>query len=413
MLAEEAERQQIHVVLGPTINLHRSPLGGRLFEAYSEDPLLTGKLAAAYVQRLAGQRESAPASSTSSPTSPRPQRNYMNSRRRRGDAARAVPAAVRDRGRGVGPVVDHGRLQRRQRRRRHRAGPRQQRGRQGRVGLGRPDHVRLVRHQDLRARPPTAASTWSCPARTGRGARRWSPTSSPARSPSRSSTSTCAGCSGSPSGSAPSATRPRSWPAELARAGRPRAAGAAAPAGRRRHDRAAPTRRRPAAGRGTGTVALIGRHAIETIVHGRRLGAGQPAATRSRVAEGLGAALGERLTVVDGVEVRERPVAADPEAVTDPETGEAGRPGPVPRQPTASSWASEHVRRRRRERRLGRRPARARSRAVSAHVPGSRPAATTRLGVLGTGALAAQRRRRPRSPAPPSRSRATTPASPC
>ncbi len=52
LLAEEAERQHIHVVLGPTINLHRSPLGGRLFESYSEDPLLTGRLAAAYVQGL-------------------------------------------------------------------------------------------------------------------------------------------------------------------------------------------------------------------------------------------------------------------------------------------------------------------------------------------------------------------------
>ncbi|GAA3350056.1 glycoside hydrolase family 3 C-terminal domain-containing protein [Amorphoplanes nipponensis] len=52
LLAEEALAQRIHVVLGPTVNLHRTPLGGRLFEAYSEDPLLTGRLAAAYVRGL-------------------------------------------------------------------------------------------------------------------------------------------------------------------------------------------------------------------------------------------------------------------------------------------------------------------------------------------------------------------------
>src|ERR1044072_5385954 len=52
LLAEEAMAQEIHVVLGPTINLHRTPLGGRLFEAYSEDPLLTGRLAAAYVRGM-------------------------------------------------------------------------------------------------------------------------------------------------------------------------------------------------------------------------------------------------------------------------------------------------------------------------------------------------------------------------
>lgn len=52
ILAGEAARLGIHVVLGPTINLHRTALGGRLFEAYSEDPLLTGRLAAAYVRGL-------------------------------------------------------------------------------------------------------------------------------------------------------------------------------------------------------------------------------------------------------------------------------------------------------------------------------------------------------------------------
>lgn len=52
ILADEAEDQQTHVVLGPTVNLHRTPLGGRLFECFSEDPVLTGHLGAAYVRSL-------------------------------------------------------------------------------------------------------------------------------------------------------------------------------------------------------------------------------------------------------------------------------------------------------------------------------------------------------------------------
>src|ERR1700735_1639163 len=48
--AVEAHRKGVDVVLGPTINLHRSPLGGRHFEAFSEDPVLTADLAAAYVK---------------------------------------------------------------------------------------------------------------------------------------------------------------------------------------------------------------------------------------------------------------------------------------------------------------------------------------------------------------------------
>ncbi|MCU1509084.1 MAG: beta-glucosidase [Glaciihabitans sp.] len=53
--AQEARRKGVDIVLGPTINLHRSPLGGRHFEAFSEDPRLTADLAAAYVTGVQAQ----------------------------------------------------------------------------------------------------------------------------------------------------------------------------------------------------------------------------------------------------------------------------------------------------------------------------------------------------------------------
>ncbi|RKE16977.1 glycoside hydrolase family 3 C-terminal domain-containing protein [Streptomyces sp. TLI_171] len=52
LLASEARRKGVHLLLAPTLNLHRSPLGGRNFECFSEDPLLTGRIGAAYITGL-------------------------------------------------------------------------------------------------------------------------------------------------------------------------------------------------------------------------------------------------------------------------------------------------------------------------------------------------------------------------
>ena len=51
-LGEEALAQNVDVLLGPGLNMKRSPLCGRNFEYFSEDPILAGKMAASYVRGI-------------------------------------------------------------------------------------------------------------------------------------------------------------------------------------------------------------------------------------------------------------------------------------------------------------------------------------------------------------------------
>ena len=51
-MGEEAAAQEVSVLLGPGLNTKRSPLCGRNFEYFSEDPYLSGKMAAAYVRGI-------------------------------------------------------------------------------------------------------------------------------------------------------------------------------------------------------------------------------------------------------------------------------------------------------------------------------------------------------------------------
>lgn len=49
-IGKETLLKSTQLLMGPTINLHRNPRGGRNFECFSEDPVLTGVIGSAYVK---------------------------------------------------------------------------------------------------------------------------------------------------------------------------------------------------------------------------------------------------------------------------------------------------------------------------------------------------------------------------
>ena len=54
-LGTEATDRKVDMILAPTVNLHRSPRGGRHFESYSEDPELSSRIAVAYITGVQSQ----------------------------------------------------------------------------------------------------------------------------------------------------------------------------------------------------------------------------------------------------------------------------------------------------------------------------------------------------------------------
>ena len=319
ILAQEAMAQQIHVVLGPTVNLHRSPLGGRLFEAYSEDPLLTGRLAAAYVHGLQSGRVGACLKHLVANES-ETDRNTVNSVLSEATLRElyllpfqiavedsdpwTIMAAYNDVN-GV-PATEH-------------------------------DHVINEIVKGEWGYTGLVMSDWFATKTAGAAANGGLDLVMPGPRGPWGKALARAVRSGQVSEAVIDdhlerllrlAARvgaldpPRTYPADLPAPASPQrrdaltrlaASGMTVLVNR---DSALPLGRH-------GHVALIGRHAIQTIAMGGGSARVNPTHQIS-IADGLRALLGDAVTVMDGVEVRQRPVVATPGFVTNPDTGEPG-----------------------------------------------------------------------------------------
>ncbi|MEX5302961.1 glycoside hydrolase family 3 protein [Kocuria sabuli] len=322
MLAEEAQRQHIHVVLGPTINLHRTPLGGRLFEAYSEDPYLTGRTAAAYVNGMQ-ERGTAACLKHLVANESETLRNFMDSRVSE-TALRELyllpfEMAVQD-AHAWSMMAAYNDV--------------------NGVPATEQDHVQNRIVKDEWDWDGLIMSDWFATKRTAASANGgldlvmpgpdgpWGERLVAAVRAGEVTEETVDGhvlrllrLADRVGGLAAGGQEPRQWAQDLPAVDSPRRQEQLRRIAARGMTVVANNGALPLAD--TGNVALIGRHALDTV----DMGGGSAKVVppyQSTVAEGLTALLGNRVSVADGVAVRARAVPADPVFLTDPATGTAG-----------------------------------------------------------------------------------------
>ncbi len=150
LLGTEAIRRGAHVLLGPTVNLHRTPVGGRTFECYSEDPRTVRRVGSGLHQGrpVARRRRHGQALRVQRH---RDRADERRRARRRANTPRAVPAPVRDRHQGRRRLGRDERVQPGRRRVLRREPSTADHRAARRMGLRRSRRVRLVRGPSHRA----------------------------------------------------------------------------------------------------------------------------------------------------------------------------------------------------------------------------------------------------------------------